>query len=125
MNRQRFLDIVCTRYSAIYQWTFYCYSVGAPYLLTRISSSQRRAFNYNDGDPLRPVLFALVLQPFLQQLRDVFSLRLGAILDETFFGSSQAILQAMEFLGTSPLSEDMRLVPCWSPHAFTRPFFFS
>ena len=29
-NRQRFLDIVRTRYSAIYPWTIYCYSVGAP-----------------------------------------------------------------------------------------------
>ena len=86
------------------------------------------------GDLLGPVLFALVLHPLIQFLRDTHSLRVGAIFDDvTFLGSTCSTLQALEFLRSEGPLCGLRLSPktcVWSPsgaplHAYFHSFSLS
>ena len=117
VSRQRFLDIILLRFPAIYPWVSFCYSIGAPLFVQR--DIIYATTGVQQGDPLGPVLFALVLHPFLQHLRDVFSLKVGAILDDvTFLGSTSSTLRALEYLRSEGPGSGLRLSSktcVWSP----------
>ena len=117
VNRQSFLDIVRERFPAIYPWVFFCYSIGAPLFLS--STVLYATTGVQQGDPLGPVLFALVLHPFLQYLRDSLSLRVGAFLDDvTFLGCPRDTLRALGFFRSEGPKAGLRLSPktsIWSP----------
>ena len=123
VNRQAFLDIVHAKYPIIYPWVFYCYSIGAPlFIYDNVISATT---GVQQGDPLGPLLFALVLHPFLESLRDHYSLRIGAILDDvTFLGSPTSSRLALEYLSVEGARSGLRLSPktcVWSPTGFPIP----
>ena len=123
VHRQRFLDIVRQYYPAVYPWIFFCYSTGAPLFLNH--DILYATTGVQQGDPLGPVLFALVLHPLLQFLRDSLSLRVGAILDDvTFLGSPDSTLRALEYIRFEGPGVGLRLSPktcIWSPTGVSVP----
>ena len=123
VNRQAFLDIVHAKYPIIYPWVFYCYSIGAPlFIYDNVISATT---GVQQGDPLGPLLFALVLHPFLESLRDHYSRRIGAILDDVIFpGSPTSSRLALEYLFVEGARSGLRLSPktcVWSPTGFPIP----
>ena len=56
----------------------------------------------NQGDPMRPLLFALLLQPILMELQEVDGLRLSAwyLGNGTLFGTRTALSQSWDVIAT-------------------------
>jgi len=117
VNRQFFLDAVRMQFPAIYRWVLFCYSVGAPLFLQH--HILFATTGVQQGDPLGPLLFALVLHPFLVNLKARFSLKVGAILDDvTFMGSPQSSRLALDYLRNDGAAAGLRLsrkTCVWSP----------
>ena len=105
--RQAFLDIVLREFSSINPWVAFCYSVSAPLFVDLViihahSGVQQR-------DPLRPLLFSLVLQSLLQYIKTYFHLNLEAILDDvTAFGNYQDILRALNYINEIGPSDGLK-----------------
>jgi hypothetical protein len=97
INRHSFLAIVKKSFPAIFPWVHYCYSVSAPLFLDSFIIWAQTGVQ--QGDPLGPFLFSLVLQPHLLQLKSRYKLRVAAYLDDvTSAGSLQDSLDALRYL---------------------------
>jgi hypothetical protein len=98
VKRESFLDQVRLKFPSIYPWVYFSYSCQAPLFIedkTIFASS-----GVQQGDPLGPLLFALVLQPLLLHIKSEFSLQVGAILDDvTVMGSPNNTLLALNYIG--------------------------
>ena len=97
INRHSFLKIVKDSFPAIFPWVHYCYSVSAPlYLEAFIIWAQT---GVQQGDPLGPLLFSLVLDKHLSQMQVRFNLRVAAYLDDvTTAGTLHNSLDALRYL---------------------------
>jgi hypothetical protein len=78
------------------------------------------------GDPLGPLLFALVLHPLLMHIKQTFSLQVvGAYLDDvTILGPPNSILEALNYFGLKGPSLGLHLSPkttIWSPFSSNIP----
>ena len=95
--RQAFLDIVLREFSSIYPRVAFCYSVSAPLFVNSVIIHAHSGIQ--QGNPLGPLLFSLVLQSLLQYIKTDFHLNLAAILDDdTAFGNCQDILRALNYI---------------------------
>jgi hypothetical protein len=97
VDRNSMMAQVLDRFPRVAGWVQYTYGTGAhlfagPSALLATSGCQQ-------GDPLGPLLFSLVLQPLLVRLRDNFSLTTGAYLDDlTIAGSTSDVAAAIRWL---------------------------
>jgi hypothetical protein len=117
VNRNYFLHEVQLKYPKIYPWVVFCYSIEAPLFFENhiISAST----GVQQGDPLGPLLFSLVLHPLLLEIKSKFSLQVGAILDDvTFLGSPCNTLLALNYIGVEGPKRGLFLstkTTLWSP----------
>jgi hypothetical protein len=117
VNRNYFLQEVHSKFPRIYPWVALCYSIEAPLFFEDhiISAST----GVQQGDPLGPLLFSLVLHPLLLEIKSKFSLQVGAILDDvTFLGSPSNTLLALNYIGVEGPKRGLFLSPkttLWSP----------
>ena len=82
----------------IFGWTQYCYG-GVKAKLFVGDHILEASCGVQQGDPLGPLLFALVLQPLLLRLRQDYALTVGAYLDDlTLAGPAHRVNQAVRFL---------------------------
>ena len=97
VNREAVLLAVRDKLPAIFPWVFSCYSIAAPLFVD--SDVIYATSGVQQGDPLGPLLFSLVLQPFLLHIKDNFHVHVGAYLDDvTICGPQQSVLQILQYL---------------------------
>lgn len=72
-NRTTFLNLVMRNFPEIFNWVAYCYHNNVSHLWQG-SEDILSVLGVQQGDPLGPLLFCLVLRPILEELRELFSL---------------------------------------------------
>jgi hypothetical protein len=98
VNRNIFLLEVQAKFPKIFPWVVFCYSLEAPLFIE--NNMIYASTGVQQGDPLGPLLFSLVLHPLLLEIKSRFSLQVGAILDDvTFLGSSENTILALNYIG--------------------------
>jgi ubiquitin carboxyl-terminal hydrolase 44/49 len=125
VGRQRMLEEVHRLFSGLFAWVQYSYGVGA----TLFSGSDMiyATSGVQQGDPLGPLLFSLVLHPLLEKLKSDFSLRTVAFLDDvTLHGPAENVNQALSWLSSvgpnSGLHVSASKTVVWSPSGSLRAF---
>jgi hypothetical protein len=118
VDRNSMLNAVLSRFPGMFGWVQYCYGVGAR-LYAGCETIEAFA-GCQQGDPLGPLLFALVLQPLLLRLRDEFGLTVGAYLDDlTVAGPSHRVSDAVRWLRVEGPRHGLHISPSktvvWSP----------
>jgi hypothetical protein len=120
VDRQRMLEEVHRLFPKIFAWVQYTYGSGA----TLFSGSDiiQATAGVQQGDPLGPLLFSLVLQPLLVVLKSEFELITVSYLDDvTLGGSADRVSQALNWLSTvgpeSGLHISASKTVIWSPSA--------
>jgi len=99
VNRHSMLKMVRDKLPSLFPWVYFCYSIAAPLFVE--SEIIHATTGVQQGDPLGPLLFALVLQPHLLHIKESFNVTLGAYLDDvTVCGSQESIL----FYGSRPVA---------------------
>ena len=97
VDRNCLLQEVFDHFPEMYGWVQYCYGTTAKLFVGQhiIGASS----GVQQGDPLGPLLFALVLQPLLLRIREEFALTIGAYLDDlTIAGPAHRVNQAIELI---------------------------
>ena len=129
VNRNSILREVFQHFPQLFGWTQYSYGSKAKLFVGEnvIEASS----GVQQGDPLGPLLFSLVLHPLLLRIRDEFSVTVGAYLDDvTIAGSAQQVNDAVLFLrGSGPengLVMSLSKSVVWSPlgHTFNNIGYF-
>lgn len=118
VDRNSMLDAVFERFPGMFGWVQYCYGVGAR-LYAGLDTIEALA-GCQQGDPLGPLLFSLVLHPLLVRLRDDFGLTVGAYLDDlTVAGPSHRVSEAVRWLRAEGPRHGLHISPSktvvWSP----------
>ena len=119
INRNSLLQEVYDHFPGMYGWIQYCYGGVRSKLFVGHNIIHASA-GVQQGDPLGPLLFALVLHPLLTRLRQDFAVTVGAYLDDlTIAGSADQVSQAIQYIrreGPSHgLSMSMSKSIVWSP----------
>ncbi|GKC34088.1 RNA-directed DNA polymerase, eukaryota, reverse transcriptase zinc-binding domain protein [Tanacetum coccineum] len=96
VDREVMLHEVCLRCPAISRWVEFCYSNPA-----RLYYGEHTLWScqgVQQGDPLGPLLFSLVLHPLICKIRDSFSLSLHAwyLDDGTIVGDTMVVGKTLE-----------------------------
>jgi hypothetical protein len=117
VKRESFLEEVRLKFPVIYPWVYFCYSSEAPLFIE--DKTIFASTGVQQGDPLGPLLFALVLHPLLLHIKSKFSLQVGAILDDvTIMGSPNNTLHALNYIGREGPKHGLFLsskTTLWSP----------
>jgi hypothetical protein len=120
VSRQDMVDQVAKEFPEILQWVNLTYACEA--LLFSGSDIILSTSGVQQGDPLGPLLFPLVLQPFLQSLHDVQGVQVAAYLDDvTIVAPSPSKARAsVDFLlhagSSSGLHVALDKTTVWSPY---------
>ncbi|GJR43766.1 DNA helicase [Tanacetum coccineum] len=98
VDRKVLLKEVCLRCPTISRWVKFCYS--NPARLYYGEHILRSCQGVQQGDPLGPLLFALVSHPLICKIRDSFSLSLQAwyLDDGTIIGDTLVVGKALELI---------------------------
>ncbi|KAK9732675.1 hypothetical protein RND81_04G014600 [Saponaria officinalis] len=98
VDREIMLREVCTHCPAISRWVEFCYSSPAHLYYGELCLWSCQGFQ--QGDPLGPLLFALVLHPLVCKIRDSFDLTLQAwyLDDGTIVGNTLVVGKVLELL---------------------------
>ena len=108
VNRSTMLTMVREKLPSLFPWVYFCYSIAAPLFVQ--SETIHATTGVQQGDPLGPLLFALVLQPHLVHIKDNFNVKLGAYLDDvTVIGSQESILQILQYFRTAGPPEGLHV----------------
>ena len=118
VDRNSMLDAVFQHFPGMFGWVQYCYSIGAR-LYAGLEMIEAFA-GCQQGDPLGPLQFAMVLHPLLVRLRDDFGLTAGAYLDDlTIAGPTQRASEAVRWLRAEGPRHGLFMSPSktvvWSP----------
>ena len=95
VNRKILLQECAKKFPQIYKWAFFCYSQHSLLFFGNFSISSEAGVQ--QGDPLGPFLFCLVLQKLIAKISSqVPNLRLNSwyMDDGSFFGNSRDVLKA-------------------------------
>ena len=99
VSRERILGEVMSHFPGLFGWVQYSYSTGAT--LFSGTNIVMATAGVQRGDPLGPLLFALVMQPLLRTLKSVFGLTTGAYLDDlTIAGPQSRVAEAIWWHGS-------------------------
>jgi hypothetical protein len=118
VDRQKVLDEIFSKFPTIFGWVQYTYGVSAT-LFTGTDILMASA-GVQQGDPLGPLLFALVFQPILLHIRSEFSLTSVAFLDDwTLAGPAPQVAAALQMIReigpeSGLFASDVKTV-VWSP----------
>ena len=125
VDRGKMLGEVLRLFPEIFGWVQYCYGDGA----TLFSGSDliHATAGVQQGDPLGPLLFSLVLHPLLMRLKSDFGLKTVAFLDDvTLHGPAENVSQALDWLSSvgpeSGLHISAPKTVIWSPSGNLRAF---
>jgi hypothetical protein len=117
VKRESFLEEVRLKFPRIYPWVYLSYSSEAPLFIE--NETIFASTGVQQGDPLGPLLFALVLHPLLQHIKSEFSLQVGAILDDvTILGTPNNTIRALNYIGREGPKRGLFLstkTTLWSP----------
>jgi hypothetical protein len=117
VKRESFLEEVRLKFPCIYPWVYFSYSSEAPLFIE--DKTIFASTGVQQGDPLGPLLFALVLHPLLLHIKSEFSLQVGAILDDvTIMGTPNNTLNALNYIGREGPKRGLYLsskTTLWSP----------
>jgi hypothetical protein len=118
VDRNSMLTAVLERFPGMFGWVQYCYGVGAQLFVG--PESVVASSGCQQGDPLGPLLFALVLQPMLVRLQEEFGLTVGAYLDDvTVAGPTHRVSEAVQWLRDEGPRHGLHMSPSktvvWSP----------
>src|SRR6478672_12327895 len=70
VDRTEMIAQVCEKFPGLYRWVEYCYSAPAHLFFGTVTLQSMAGVQ--QGDPLGPLLFSLVLHPLAMRIRDEF-----------------------------------------------------
>jgi hypothetical protein len=97
VDRQHVIDQVWTHFPQIAGWVQYTYGTAASLFTGR--DVLKASAGVQQGDPLGPLLFALVLQPLLNKLKETCGVELTSFLDDlTIVSSADTARECLDIL---------------------------
>jgi hypothetical protein len=124
VDRQCMLEEVHRMFPRIFAWVQYTYGVGAT--LFSGSDTIEATAGVQQGDPLGPLLFSLVLQPLLVRMKSDFALTTVSYLDDvTLHGPAERVSEALSWLSFAGPDSGLHIsaskTVIWSPVGSLQP----